>query len=50
MANFLRKIIINNKDVCVLAGDIGNPYQENYNIIMDEIIDYNKMLDLWTHS
>lgn len=35
MANFLRKITPSKEEICVLAGDIGNPYQENYNILME---------------
>lgn len=35
--NLLYKIKPNGEEVCVLAGDIGNPYQENYNIFMQHI-------------
>ncbi len=31
---FIKKISINKDDVCILAGDIGNPFQENYDIFM----------------
>lgn len=31
---FIKKIPSGNNDVCILAGDIGNPYQENYDFFM----------------
>ena len=37
MAKLLFKIKPNSNEICVLAGDIGNPYQENYNIFMQYI-------------
>jgi predicted phosphohydrolase len=37
MQNFLRKIPSGKDEVCILAGDIGNPYQPNYDIFMDFI-------------
>jgi len=27
----------NEKEICILAGDIGNPYSENYDIFMEYI-------------
>jgi predicted phosphohydrolase len=36
--DFIKQIPINNNDeICILAGDIGNPYQSNYYIFMDFI-------------
>lgn len=34
---FIKKIPSGNNEICVLAGDIGNPYQENYKTFMDFI-------------
>jgi predicted phosphodiesterase len=34
---FLEEIIPNKNEICILAGDIGNPYTENYDIFMDYI-------------
>lgn len=34
LANFIKKIIPNNDEICILAGDIGNPYQPNYDTFM----------------
>jgi len=31
---FIKNISVNNNDICMLAGDIGNPYQSNYDIFM----------------
>ena len=31
---FIRKIPSGINEICILAGDIGNPYQTNYNIFM----------------
>jgi hypothetical protein len=28
--NFIKKIPPGNNEICILAGDIGNPYQTNY--------------------
>jgi len=33
----IRKIPSGNDEICILAGDIGNPYQSNYDIFMDFI-------------
>lgn len=35
--NFIKKIPSGIDEICILAGDIGNPYQTNYNIFMDFI-------------
>jgi predicted phosphohydrolase len=35
--NFLENIKNGSNEICILAGDIGNPYQENYNIFMNFI-------------
>jgi predicted phosphohydrolase len=35
--NFIKKIIPGNDEICILAGDIGNPYQANYDIFMNFI-------------
>lgn len=35
--SFIGKINPGFDDICILAGDIGNPYQENYNIFMNFI-------------
>ncbi len=35
--DFIRQIPSGYDEICVLAGDIGNPYQENYNIFMNFI-------------
>jgi predicted MPP superfamily phosphohydrolase len=32
--NFIRKIPSGINEICILAGDIGNPYQQNYDIFM----------------
>ncbi len=32
--NFIRKIPSGIDEICILAGDIGNPYEENYDIFM----------------
>ena len=32
--NFIKQIIKNNEQVCILAGDIGNPYSKNYDLFM----------------
>lgn len=39
MENFIRKIPVTNshQEVCILAGDIGNPYSSNYNYFMQFI-------------
>jgi predicted MPP superfamily phosphohydrolase len=37
MEQFIRKIPSGMNEICILAGDIGNPYQSNYNIFMDFI-------------
>lgn len=34
---FIRKIPSGMNEICILAGDIGNPYQTNYNIFMNFI-------------
>ena len=34
---FIQKIPSGNNEICILAGDIGNPYQENYDIFMNFI-------------
>jgi predicted phosphohydrolase len=34
---FIRKIPVGNDEICILAGDIGNPYQSNYDIFMNFI-------------
>ena len=34
---FIQKIPSGNDEICILAGDIGNPYQENYDIFMNFI-------------
>jgi predicted phosphohydrolase len=31
---FIKNISVNNNDICMLAGDIGNSYQSNYDIFM----------------
>jgi len=35
--NFIRKIQIGTNEICILAGDIGNPYQTNYELFMNFI-------------
>lgn len=35
--NFINKIPSGINEICILAGDIGNPYQPNYNIFMNFI-------------
>jgi predicted phosphohydrolase len=35
--HFIRKIPPGNDEICILAGDIGNPYQPNYDIFMNFI-------------
>lgn len=35
--NFIKKIPEGNDEICILAGDIGNPYQLNYYIFMEFI-------------
>jgi predicted phosphodiesterase len=35
--NFIQQIPPGNDEVCILAGDIGNPYQTNYDIFMNFI-------------
>ena len=35
--NFIKKIPCSDNEICILAGDIGNPYQENYDIFMNHI-------------
>jgi predicted phosphohydrolase len=35
--NFIKNIPSGNDEICILAGDIGNPYQMNYNIFMEFI-------------
>ena len=35
--NFIRKIQPGIEEICILAGDIGNPYQKNYDIFMNFI-------------
>jgi predicted phosphohydrolase len=35
--NFIKKIPSGIDEICILAGDIGNPYQTNYEIFMDFI-------------
>ena len=36
--NFINNISQSDKDeVCILAGDIGNPYSSNYKIVIDHI-------------
>jgi len=37
ISTFIEKIAPGFDDICILAGDIGNPYQENYNIFMNFI-------------
>ena len=32
--NFIQQIIPNKQQICILAGDIGNPYSKNYDIFM----------------
>jgi predicted MPP superfamily phosphohydrolase len=32
--NFINKIVPNKEEICILAGDIGNPYKESYNSLM----------------
>ena len=34
---FIRKIPTGNNEICILAGDIGNPYQKNYDVFMNFI-------------
>ena len=34
---FIRKIPSGINEICILAGDIGNPYQKNYDIFMNFI-------------
>ena len=34
---FIEKFISNKDEICILAGDIGNPYSENYNLFMKYI-------------
>jgi len=34
---FIEKIPSGIEEICILAGDIGNPYQSNYNIFMEFI-------------
>jgi hypothetical protein len=34
---FIKKIPSGVDEICILAGDIGNPYQSNYNIFMEFI-------------
>lgn len=36
---FIKKIIPNNNEICILAGDIGNPYSKNYDIFIKYIND-----------
>jgi predicted phosphohydrolase len=35
--NFIKKIPIGTEEICILAGDIGNPYQSNYELFMNFI-------------
>jgi hypothetical protein len=35
--NFIKKIPSGIDEICILAGDIGNPYQPNYDIFMNFI-------------
>lgn len=35
--HFIRKIPPGTNEICILAGDIGNPYQSNYTIFMNYI-------------
>ena len=35
--NFIKKIKPNTEEICILAGDIGNPYHSNYDILMKHI-------------
>ena len=37
IGKFIKKIPPGIDEICILAGDIGNPYQENYNIFMNFI-------------
>lgn len=37
MSSFIKKINPGFDDICILAGDIGNPYQENYDTFMNFI-------------
>ena len=34
LTKFIKKIPSNVQEICVLAGDIGNPYQPNYDTFM----------------
>jgi hypothetical protein len=39
---FIKNISVsNNNDICILPGDIGNPYQSNYDIFMKFISTIN---------
>ena len=33
--NFLKKIKINSNEICICAGDIGNPYENNYDLFIN---------------
>lgn len=35
--NFVQKIKPNLDEICILAGDIGNPYKQNYDIFMNHV-------------
>jgi predicted MPP superfamily phosphohydrolase len=37
IGNFLRKIGNGPNEVCILAGDIGNPFQQNYTDLMNHV-------------
>jgi len=37
LINFINKIIYNTDEICILAGDIGNPYKINYDLFMEFI-------------
>lgn len=37
ITKFIEKIPFGMEEICILAGDIGNPYQSNYNIFMESI-------------
>ena len=37
IANFIKKVTPNRDEICILAGDIGNPYSQAYDIFMTHI-------------
>jgi hypothetical protein len=44
ISKFIKKIKPGIDDICVLAGDIGNPYSSNYDIFMNFINENFKKL------